>query len=264
MNRFEGIDFIHPEAEVQPLYGQGRFAEVASLKLPENLKGKYNFGWIVKVYREPYLESGEADAAEAVKSLKNRREFLKYYFQELPNFVVDSQYVMGGSADSPTIYEFQEEISPRLSFDQGLSLNDICVAQLFNDLNEQQQEAAQVRNQRFSKAWANFDRNRRLNLRRQLTTLVELLNEMPNWRPVQEGSEQFREFEHHVIDLHGLDNILVDQQGNLRLVDTNFLFDLENPTRLMNDKASLENYQLDIDMVKFALRKVISELDKIE
>lgn len=235
-NKFEGLNFIDPEINITPL-DSGDFTDVANLELPEDIKEQFKSGWIVKEYKKPYKNdlSEDKDPYQIVELLKLRQQFLQNYFKDLKDFVTSSQFVIGGMLDDPTIYEFQKKI------DAVLSVDDIVKSETLPSPED---------TERFNTGWAKLTESARATLKSQLSDLSMLAETMPRRGMIE--SDKFYKFKYHVVDLVGKNNVLIDSNGKLHLIDTNFLVNLQNSSHAFGGETPYESYQIQVSLLKKA------------
>jgi len=251
--------FINPDIGMEPL-SRGRFTDVAALDIPDELKEKFESGWVVKEYRQPYDPelSDDTRPTAIARKLRDRNEFLQYYFRELPDFVGTNEYVIGGTRQNPVLYEFQRKIDSVFSLDQVTSAGFSTVADPETKKSDSPQRTAERQQyiEVFEKGWAALNAEARETLAEQLSKLIPLLKAMPAWRPQTKDEEhKYYQFLNHVVDLFGRNNILIDEKGLLHLIDTNFLFNLKVGREFMFETAE-ETYGFNIRGVERALQLV--------
>lgn len=240
----ENIPFIKSEVDVAPLF-EGSFVDVSRLDIPQEVKEKIaNKYGVVKEYKTPYhdfltdgLDKNKCNTLEVAKLLQRRQRFLKYYFRDLPSFVVESDYVIGGTKESPKIYEFQQFIDNSLSLDslyRNLDLNEFkwkSKGYLKLEIPQRMQWLLSKLNLEAFK-----------NMENELALLFDLYKKMSIWEPSNSDDQEFKEFSHKILDLEGEDNVYITSNGSLRLIDTNILFNFKKTDALIRSYTSEDFY----------------------
>lgn len=190
---------------------RGTFTRVTRLEgLPESVRQQYKKGMVLKEYnaggvvndeKETRLFGPEASSMtllEKATILRDRQRAIHEFFAtELPDLVVKSDFLIGQGPDGrPHMYELQENI-PK-GFD--VLRHEEQIAEWLNS------SAPEIRQQAIEQLQRFIDRGDGL--------------------PDQQENEVLRD---KVIDLIGTNNLLLTQKGELRLVDTNYLFAKSDP-----------------------------------
>lgn len=203
-------EFLSPEIhETSSTFGT--FTRVTRLEgLPESVRRQYKEGMVLKEYsaggkvneeKETRLFGPEAKSLtllEKATILRDRQRAVHEYFvAELPDLVVKSDFLIGqGSDGQPHMYELQENIP------KGFDV---------------------LRDQDHIEEWFNScPPALRLQAINQLQHFIDRGAELPD----QQENDVLRD---KVIDLIGTNNVLLTQKGEVRLVDTNYLFAKTDP-----------------------------------
>ncbi|PIT87596.1 MAG: hypothetical protein COU31_02055 [Candidatus Magasanikbacteria bacterium CG10_big_fil_rev_8_21_14_0_10_40_10] len=137
------------------------------------------------------------EPAEIAKVIKNKYEFIRDFFEDaLPDFIVDTQIVLGFKDDqsSTKIYYIQPKI---LGLDLSSSL---CTLHLMHcDIDETGKKLIEAIKEKFSPE--------------QIVKIIEQLTKL------KEKIEELIIKENKVLDLIGPGNIMITDDGDLRLVD---------------------------------------------
>ncbi len=180
--------------------GKGDFVTVKELKnkiADPSLGGEGKF--VLKEYNKDPVSDLFAQknlTLEKMASLlKRRQEFTRAYYKELPELVVESQFLIAeGENGQPTIYEFQEKLN---NFHETSSEG---IDNIVKSLDHEQKEV----------------------LIKELRYFVERTNDFIEQKNLPEG---FEEYESFFPDL-GEQNLVVTADGHLRVIDTNMYHNL--------------------------------------
>lgn len=111
--REKNFPFLKPEIEGRQI-GEGSFVKVYALaNLPESIRKKVPDGHIIKEYKSAFV-----DAFQIAKMYKQRQELVQNFFYELPELVLEGQFIVGQTTYSTygTVYEIQKFIDASLDF----------------------------------------------------------------------------------------------------------------------------------------------------
>lgn len=202
-------EFLRPGIETTSKI-QGSFTEVTRLDgLPPEILEKLPAGYVLKEYRTDAPDQDLRDKTlfgpaapklsllEKARILKERQAAVADFFKEdLPDLVVRSDFFVGRGADNqPHMYELQPNIAKTIDV-----LGSSKIVQQFLD-----QARPEVR-QHFLDQLERFVARGRV-----------LLSQHDN--PT---------LKNRTIDLHGENNLVGTPTGDVRLVDTNYLFELDS------------------------------------
>ena len=171
-----------------------------------------------------FPEDKEPSVMERAQKLKARQAMTKKFFEQvLPEGAIpESLFVVGGPKDDARLYELQEKVS---------------VSQNVFSLMHSQNPVEELSPRFLPEAIHSIGK--------QLRTLVDRARDVFNeniWK-------EFPELKYKVFDLLSLNNIVIDREGNVRMYDTNALFDWSDGSGQPEYKEMYQN--------------VLSEMEKL-
>lgn len=176
----------------------GHFTEVRNLEgLPESVKEQVPDGFVIKKYKldkertnqQLFGINYEESLIERARILKRRQEFVRDFFKEdLPNLVLQSQFIVGSGDYSEFIYEIQSKL------EDAIAINIETIREHFLGKPEIIQKIK--------------EQLRKFHKRGRLLKI----------------QQEFSEFKGLGVDLGPKgENVVLTKDGDLRIIDTNFL-----------------------------------------
>lgn len=221
-------DFITEDVEVKPvdagkgstLYGIKRLpAEIAEL-IPKNHALKvHSNDFEARLAQTFGPDHARMSIMEQAQELRGRQRFVHDFFsRDLPELVVQSEFLVGKDPDNhkPRIFEFHKRLK---------IFADACRPDV---LKEQ---------------FGAFDAPTQRGLLEQLRAFARRGRELAAQR-------DHPEYTGKVLDLIGENNLIVTERGELKLIDTDILYDVEG------DKAMADDFAEKLDLIERSADKL--------